>query len=86
MNLTLFETDITLDCYTAIVIDVNGIDSMRKIHHSLYNAKLWITEKIYLNKEDGCEIPFPFGFDYCIITQDAVVMTVKEINLPERVL
>lgn len=84
MNLPLFHTDNTPVSYTAVVIDPDGVGCMRKNVSDLYTAKLWITEKIYTNKEKNTGKQFPFGFDYCIFGAGDVIMSPEEINLPER--
>ena len=85
MNLPLFDTDCTQEAYTAIVIDPNGIDCLRKFIPSLYDAKIWITEKIYMSKKKDVSKTFPYGLDYCIITKDHQILDQKQINLPESI-
>lgn len=80
LELELPEEEKIDTCFICIVIFPEGETCARKAIDTLYDSKLWLTEKIHLYKRFGDSPTFPFGFDYCIIV-DGKVMNSSEINL-----
>lgn len=81
MNQELFEEDTDIEtCFVVIVIFPDGVNSLHRKLATLYEAKLWLIDKLFQQKNQGNSLEFPFGFDYEIVTKSGI-MNPEQLNL-----